>query len=102
MPITSAKLLLPAQRLRFFRGSDDGLKLYYGRNDMDAPRYDLAILAPRLVGAAAEEAQLGPESGAASVKAQTLSLKLFWGILIAAVLILLLLIARLLKKAEAK
>ena len=102
LPITAAKLLLPAHRLRFFRGSDSDLKLYYGRSDLDAPRYDLSIMAPRLVGAVAEEAQLGPESGSAPAKAQPLSLKLFWGILIAAVLILLLLISRLLKKAEVK
>jgi hypothetical protein len=102
LSITSVKLLLPAYRLRFFRGSETSLKLYYGRNDMDAPRYDLAILAPRLVGAAAEEVPLGPETEAGSVKAQPLSLKLFWGILIAAVLILLLLISRLVTKIEVK
>ena len=98
LPITSAKLLLPAYRLRFFRGSDNGLKLHYGRNDLDAPRYDLAILAPRLIGAAAEEAQLGPETGSTASKARPLSMKLFWGILIAAVAVLLLLISRLLKR----
>jgi hypothetical protein len=102
LSITSAALLLPAHRLRFFRGSAGDLKLYYGRSDIDAPRYDLAILAPRLVGAVAEEAKLGTENGSASAKTQPLSLKLFWGILVAAVLVLLLLISRLLKKAEIK
>ncbi|HTY62933.1 MAG TPA: DUF3999 family protein [Acidobacteriota bacterium] len=100
LAITSAKLLLPAHRLRFFRGGGDSLKLYYGRNDLDPPRYDLAILAPRLVAAAADDAQLGPETGSSPANAQPISVKLFWGILIAAVVVLLLLISRLLKKAE--
>lgn len=99
LPITSVKLLLPAHRLRFFRGSESELKLYYGRNNLEAPRYDLAMLAPRLVGAAAGEIRLGPEVEVAPIKAQPISLKLFWGILIAAVLVLLVLIARLVKKA---
>lgn len=99
LPITSAKLLLPAHRLRFFRGSETGLKLYYGRSDLDAPRYDLAILTPRLLGAAAEEIQLGPEVEVAPIKTQPLSLKLFWGILIGAVAVILILISRLVKKA---
>jgi hypothetical protein len=98
LPITSLKLLLPAHRLRFFRSNASDLKLYYGRNDLDAPRYDLAILAPRLVGATAEEVQMSPESDAAQVQTRPLPQKLFWGILIAAVLILLVLIGRLVRK----
>ena len=98
LPITSAKLLLPAYRLRFFRGNDAALKLYYGRRDLDTPRYDLAILTPRLVGAAAEEIPLGPEVEVHQVTTHPLSLKLFWGILIGAVAVLLILIARLVKK----
>jgi hypothetical protein len=98
LPIASVKLLLPTHRLRFFQGDDAGLKLYYGRSDLGAPRYDLAILAPRLVGAPAVEVQLSPEAGAAAAEPRPMSMKLFWGILIAAVLALLFLIARLLKK----
>ncbi|MBN1570697.1 MAG: DUF3999 family protein [Acidobacteria bacterium] len=98
LPVTSVKLLLPAQRLRFFRGSEPDLKLYYGRNDLAGPRYDLAMLAPRLVGAAAEEIRLGPEVELSAVAARQISPKIFWGILIAAVLVLLVLIVRLVKK----
>jgi hypothetical protein len=98
LPITSAKLLLPSHKLRFFSGGNAKLKLYYGRSDLDAPRYDLAILSPRLVGAAAEEVRLGPESEPATTKAQPVSMKLFWGILAGAVLVLLVLISRLVKK----
>jgi hypothetical protein len=98
LPITSATLLLPSHRLRFFSGGNADLKLYYGRGDLDAPRYDLAILSPRLIGAAAIEVRLGPESKAAAAKAQPVSMKLFWGILAGAVLVLLVLISRLVKK----
>jgi hypothetical protein len=97
LPITSARMLLPAYRLRFFHQKD--LKLYYGNSDLDAPRYDLAILAPRLMGTVAEEIQLGPEIEISPVKTRSLSTWLFWGILIGAVLILLILISRLVKKA---
>jgi len=99
LPIQSAKLLLPSHRVRFFRSGNEELKLFYGHNDFSAPRYDLAILTPRLVGAAAEEARLGPESEDSRAKTESLSGKVFWVILIAAVIILLALIARLIKKA---
>ncbi len=98
LPITSVRLLLPAHRLRFFRGSRQDLKLYYGRSDLEAPSYDLAIIAPRLMGAAAQEIQLGPEVEVVPVKAKSLPLILFWTILIIAVLVLLVLISRLVKK----
>jgi hypothetical protein len=97
LPITSARLILPAYRLRFFHKAE--VKLYYGQSDLDVPRYDLAILAPRLMGAAAEEIQLGPEIEVSPLKTRSLSTWLFWGILVGAVFILLILIARLAKKA---
>jgi hypothetical protein len=97
LPIGSAELLLPCYRLRFFRETDEDLKLCYGRSDLEAPRYDLAILAPRLEGVAAEEVSMGPENEAAPLKSKQLPASLFWGILIAAVLILLILITRLVR-----
>jgi hypothetical protein len=99
LPITSVKMLLPQYRLRFFRGSEGDLMLYYGRSDLRAPRYDLAILAPRLLEAAAQEVRLGPEIEVAAKNTSRMSLRLFWGILIGAVLILLILIVRLVKKS---
>ncbi len=98
LPIASAQLLLPSHQLRFFRANSSELKLYYGRSDLESPRYDLAILTPQLMGATAEEAQLGPEAEVTPAKAESISGKLFWGILIAAVLVLLALIVRLVKK----
>jgi len=99
LPITSSRLLLPSYQMRFFRGSDAELNLYYGQSELPAPRYDLAILAPRLTGAAAEEISMGPENAPAAHEEESLSLTIFWGILIAAVLVLLAIIVRLVKKS---
>jgi hypothetical protein len=100
LPIASMRLLLPAYRMRFYRGSQIELKLYYGHVDLQAPRYDLEILASRLVGAAAEEISMDPENVKVPLKAQLLPVKFFWGILIVAVLALLALIARLIRPTK--
>jgi hypothetical protein len=56
--IASARLLLPAWRLRFFHPGPV-LSLVYGASKhVAAPRYDLALLAPRLRGAPARELAL--------------------------------------------
>jgi hypothetical protein len=97
LPITSAKLLLPRYRVRFFRPAGK-LTLYYGNEKLDAPQYDLALLAPRLVGApVAEIAALHPESQVDSAQKQNAKIetKVFWIILIVAVVILLALVFRL-------
>jgi hypothetical protein len=98
LPITSVKLLLPSYELRFFRGDETDLKLYYGRNDIEGPRYDIEMLANRLHGAEAEKVTMGPEKTKTPPETQHMSQELFWGILIFAVLALLILIARLIRK----
>jgi hypothetical protein len=97
LPIASARLLLPGYRMRFIRESTADLKLYYGRRDLEAPRYDLALLAPALMGVEAEEVSLSPELPAGSARPETWPGQriIFWAILAAAVIVLLLLIARL-------
>jgi hypothetical protein len=100
LPIASVRLLLPAYRMRFFRGNQAELKLYYGHSDLQAPHYDLEILASRLVGASAEEISMDPENAEGPLKTQLLPLKFFWGILIVAVLALLVLVARLIRPTK--
>ena len=100
LAIEPPRLLLPAYRIRFFREGEAELTLIYGKKDLEAPRYDLALLAPRLVGAAAEETSLGPEGLSGQVEATPFPKRLFWGMLVAAVAVLLLLIGRLVKKGE--
>ena len=102
IPLTGAKLLLPAYRLRFFRERGASLRLAYGRADLDAPRYDLALLAPQLLGAAAAEVAPAAEerTSAATPAGELVSPRLFWGVLAVAVLVLLGMIVRLARRAE--
>ena len=60
VPLVRASLLLPAQRLRFVREEGASLTLVYGQAGLAPPRYDLELLAPRLLGAPAMEARLAP------------------------------------------
>jgi hypothetical protein len=101
IPLTGATLLLPSYRLRFFRERGASLRLAYGRADLDAPRYDLALLAPQLLGAAAAEVAPAAEerTGAATATAELVSPRLFWGVLGVAVLVLLGLIVRLVRNS---
>ena len=96
LPLREATLLLPAYRLRFFRDGQTPLTLLYGRPDLGPPQYDLALLAPRLLGAPAQDALPGMEQGVANVTGVTPTV-VFWCALALAVVALLVLIARLLR-----
>jgi hypothetical protein len=98
LALESATLLLPGFAVRFVRSDASPLTLYYGDESVSAPRYDLALLRPYLVDAPATEIAPGPERRhAAPVAPASLSMRLFWGVLVGAVLVLLVLIARLLR-----
>ena len=99
LPIRDATLLLPAYRLRFFRDGHSPLALLYGRTDLAAPRYDLALLAPRLLGVPAQDVMPGAEQGSSNVTGVTPTV-VFWGALALAVLVLVVLIARLLRPSS--
>ena len=103
LPLSRPKLLLPAYGLRCFRGSGQELTLLYGHPTLGAPRYDLALLAPQVIGARAYEVTPAPEALAANlpVKHTSAQTKVFWGALVIAVLVLLILIGRLLARGEA-
>lgn len=96
LPLRDAKLLLPAYRLRFFRDDHTPLTLLYGRPDIAAPRYDLALLAPRLLGAPAQDVTASAERETSNVTGITPTI-VFWCALALAVLALVVLIARLLR-----
>ncbi len=102
LPLTAVRLLLPSYRLRFFHPGT-ALELLYGADAVAAPRYDLALLAPRLRAASAHEVALGDapadpraaDGGAGSGRIA------FWAVLGTAVLGLLALVARLVGRGGA-
>jgi hypothetical protein len=98
LPLSPPRLLLPAYRLRFFRDSEAPCLLLYGRKDLAPPRYDLALLAARLVGAPAHEIAPGPEQAAPSGPTSTIPPILFWVVLVLSVIVLLVLVARLVRQ----
>jgi len=101
LPLAPARLLLPSYRLRLFRERAAALRLAYGRDDLSPPQYDLALIAPQLTGVAATEVMAGPEQTAAPQSPSMLmSPQIFWGVLIIAVLVLLTLVVRLLRKSD--
>lgn len=99
--LTSARLLLPTRRLRFVRASGVEPVLAYGASGLAAPRYDLALLAARILGATAHEIDPLPErtnaSGSAEERADTADRRIFWGVLAAAIVVLLVVLARLVR-----
>jgi hypothetical protein len=93
LPLGQPALLLPSHRLRFLRRTADPLQLVYGNPRIDSASYDLALVAPMLLGANAEEVTAGPEQAIPAPAARTTIY--FWGALILSVVVLLALIARL-------
>lgn len=99
LPVVRASLLLPAHRLRFVREEGAGLALVQRQAGLAAPKYDLELLAPRLLGAPAVEAKLPPlPAGEAAEERREPGSKLFQAALAGAVVALLLVVARLLRR----
>jgi hypothetical protein len=100
LPVT-ARILLPSYRVRLYRAQAAGLRLAYGREDLAPPQYDLQLLAMRVLGSAATDVLPGPERVHRRVPAATEALvspRVFWAILVLAVLVLVGVIAKLLTK----
>ena len=102
LPIDKPHVLLPAYRVRLYREPNARLRVAYGRTDLSRPQYDLALLAPQLLGAVAIDAALEAERSteAATSTAAFVSPRLFWGALTIAVVVLLALIGRLLRREQ--
>jgi F0F1-type ATP synthase membrane subunit c/vacuolar-type H+-ATPase subunit K len=98
LPIAGVQLMLPAYRLRFLRPAS-AARVVYGSPAMDAPRYDLALLAPSVLHGEAAEASMAAEAETpAAAQEQLISPKMFWVILAVAVIALLGVLAALLRK----
>jgi len=96
--ISSGRLLFPRYRLRFFRDTEATLRLAYGQPELITPSYDLALLAPRLLGVSASEVAAGDERGDSNTPAASLlPPQVFWAIVTGAVLVLVFLIVRLVR-----
>lgn len=102
LALATARLELPGLRVRFFRSADARLTLLYGAPTLSAPRYDLALLAPTLAGAVADELALGPETtNTKAAPPAPMGMPVFWGVLIAAVAVLLLMMGAMLRRPGA-
>ncbi|HEX3131139.1 MAG TPA: hypothetical protein VH394_27635 [Thermoanaerobaculia bacterium] len=98
LPLGRMRLEIPTWRLRFFHPGGGDVRLLYGRKNLRAPRYDLSLIASQLDPARAREARLGREPSPGAVgDATRVPRGLFWGSLAAAVVVLLLVLARLLQ-----
>jgi hypothetical protein len=98
LPISTGRLLFPQYRLRFFREQQTTLRLAYGQPDLTAPSYDLALLAPRLLGVSATELAAGAERVDNSAPTEAhLSPQFFWAVVGGAVVVLVFLIVRLVR-----
>lgn len=101
LPLDPPRLLLPANRLRFFYPAGSSLELLYGQPDLSSPRYDLELLTPRLLGETAREISLAPERRKGpEPDAEATGRKIFWGALVGAVAVLLLVLGRMLRGSE--
>jgi hypothetical protein len=99
LPIQQATLLLPSYAIRLFRRADLPLRLAYGHKELLEPRYDLALLAPQVMGRVATEVAAAAESAAEPSPAlQLVPPPVFWSFLGIAVVILLALVVRLIRR----
>ncbi len=93
------KLYLPTYRLRFLRRNEEPLWLMYGHDGLAAPRYDLALLAPRVLGARVPEvgfSEAGEELS--GIAASRVGMIVFWSALVLVLVVLFGFVARLLRR----
>jgi hypothetical protein len=96
LPLTRAELVLPSTALRFHHPGSQ-LFLLYGNDPLMPPRYDLALLAPRLMAQPARELKLAPMTEPTSDEEQEPEArKYFWIAIGVAAVVLLALLAKLL------
>jgi len=103
LPISAARLALPAFRLRFFNPGGP-LRLMYGHERLTAPQCDLALLAREITRSSAREIVLTPETATGSAgdrRGAFISSTTFWIALAIAVVVLLGLIVRLVRRGAA-
>jgi hypothetical protein len=99
LQLGSPRLYLPTYRLRFLRRNEDQLWLMYGQGRLAAPRYDLALLAPRVLGARVPEVGLSEvEEELPATAGSRVGMIVFWCALVLALVVLFGFVARLLRR----
>jgi hypothetical protein len=82
LPISGVELQLPAYRVRFQRPADTPLSMLYGRPDLPAPEYDLALIRRQVLDAPVTEITAGGERSQVPASARpVLPRTAFWFIL---------------------
>ena len=102
LPIEKSTLLLPSYAVRLFRPADRPLRLVYGRDDLGVPRYDLALLTSQVMGRVAVDVSPAAEQGsqAQTPGAALVSPPVFWASLGLAVIVLVGVIVRLVRRED--
>jgi hypothetical protein len=94
LTIASARLLLPSWRARFFKPEGTVSRLY-GSASAEAPQYDLALLAPAVMGASATDVAAAAEQAVEPGTVPRLPPAVFWAGIGVAVIVLLTVLVRL-------
>lgn len=98
--LDSALGLYPVVRLIFKTAATDNFSLVYGNSSAHASRYDLQLVAARLLTAGRNAAQLGPsEMISPGHRSHHFDVYIFWGALALVVVVLLRVVAKLLPNA---
>jgi hypothetical protein len=100
LPIVSAELLLRSFALRFVNPGAS-LTLLYGNPAAAPPRYDLALLAPRLFGESSHEVTLAAAAPVDTAGTTNPERRIFWVVIAGAAVVLLLTLTRLLRGVSA-
>jgi hypothetical protein len=101
LALSGARLLLPSWRLRF-HSAGGPLRLLYGQDGLQPPRYDIELLAPQVMGAEAAEVAAAEETIVEARRPTLITPTAFYVALAAAVLVLLGVIVRLVTSTEAQ
>lgn len=100
LPLASARIFIPSVALRFHHPGTP-LDLLYGNRHVISPRYDIALLGPRLFGEPANEIAMPAYGAAEAGDDNGPQRKLFWaGIIVAAVVLIAMLMRLLLVRPE--
>lgn len=96
LALTGAELIAPAAALRFYHPGTP-LTLLYGSRTVPGPRYDLALVAQRILDEPAKELVLTAPAKEQARDQGVWQQRLFWGAIIIAVILLLFVLARLIR-----